>query len=780
MDIRRRMLFKKKAGSSGGGSTTGGSYTVNLNSQWEAITVVPNPDSTLYDGVYRSSSNYNVNNGVSIMYITIKDCSSFKMYIRSYAESSYDYVMVSQLDKTINGNTTYSDTTLVKAHTRDNQQSGTALSNYTLVEFTGISSGEHTITVVYKKDSSQHVGDDRGYVLIEKMQADSGDDEPDVPESGGSLIRINVGDIAYWDGSKVKTISLDSWSASLGTPVGVVVVPEGFTPDGKARIFSLKYVDSNGNQSDSHQYLYWETSGNYVDTSLTNYNRVPTTDNAGSTSTGSNNMGYLPSDKFTGRQSYVDPEAEYYGSSNLIPSPYLGDEPNPEYYKAISGYNNALSDFNGFSNTQTLVGLGSDYQAANACWKYKDGASNLQWYLPAMGELGYLMPRFNLINASLTAVGGIAVPGDNYFWSSSEHSSFKACYLHTYTGYVNCLDKDHYYYVRPFCTIENNNGINTDDYLTIEALEDGLTASLSANACEYCVDGDGNWKSLDAYAATESINSGHTLSFRGELTPITLKGIGTFTINKKCNLKGNCMSMLFGDNASNNYSLSGKSCAFYGLFYNCSNIITVSENFLPATTLSYACYFYMFYCCTSLTTAPELPATNLVQYCYRYMFADCTNLNYIKMLATDIPPSDCLYYWVKGVASSGTFVKSPNMTTLLTGSFGIPEGWTVVNDEEESGGGSLTFPVTLVEGDNGQVGIDLYNYLSTAYPDNNSGPQRISETIIISNGSLENKLGSIMLYVFCRLDGEIWLSNEGEIGDYYCLMEDGYLYGYDD
>lgn len=172
MDIRRRMLFKKNASSSGGGgSTTGGSYIVNLNGQWEATTAVPNPDSTLYDGVYRSSSNYNVNNGVSIMYITIKDCSSFKMYIRSYAESSYDYVMVSQLDQTINGNTSYSNTTLVKAHTRGNQQSGTALSSYMLVEFTGITSGEHTITVVYRKDGSSHSGDDRGYVLIPKTSS---------------------------------------------------------------------------------------------------------------------------------------------------------------------------------------------------------------------------------------------------------------------------------------------------------------------------------------------------------------------------------------------------------------------------------------------------------------------------------------------------------------------------------------------------------------------------------------------------------------------------------
>ena len=261
-----------------------------------------------------------------------------------------------------------------------------------------------------------------------------------------------VGDIAYWSNGSIKTTPLSSWSTSLGTPVGVVVIPEGFAPDGKVRIVSLKPVDSDGNQSDTHVGMKWGPLG--TDTSLPNYTRVPTTDNAGSTSTGSYDSGFLPSDKFTGAQSYVDPEAKYYAnSSNLIPSPYLGDAPNPEYYNTISGYNNALSDFNGFSNTQTLVGLGSDYQAANACWKYSDGASNLQWYLPTMGELGYLMPRFNLINASLTAVSGVAVDGGSMFWSSSESSSYFAYYLNTNLGNVYSNGKSGSSFVRPFATI---------------------------------------------------------------------------------------------------------------------------------------------------------------------------------------------------------------------------------------------------------------------------------------------------------------------------------------
>jgi hypothetical protein len=47
------------------------------------------------------------------------------------------------------------------------------------------------------------------------------------------------------------------------------------------------------------------------------------------------------------------------------------------------------------------------------------------------------------------------------------------------------------------------------------------------------------------------------------------------------------------------------------------------------------------------------------------------------MLATDISEWNCLNNWVDGVASSGTFVKHPDMTSLPTGTSGIPNGWTV-------------------------------------------------------------------------------------------------------
>ena len=220
--------------------------------------------------------------------------------------------------------------------------------------------------------------------------------------------------------------------------------------------------------------------------------------------------------------------------------------------------------------------------------------------------------------------------------------------------------------------------MDVNNYLTIEALEDGLTAYLSASNCEYCIDGDNNWVTLTAGSTSPSINQGQTISFKGNIQPSSSTGIGTFTISKSCNLKGNCMSMLFGDNANKNYSLSGYNYAFYKLFQNCHTIQNVSKNFLPAMVLSSNCYYYMFYNCTNLVIGPDLLALKLESYCYYSMFSGCISLAYLKMLATDISASGCLSGWVKNIdTDNGVFIKNINATWDVTGDNGIPPKWSI-------------------------------------------------------------------------------------------------------
>ena len=166
-----------------------------------------------------------------------------------------------------------------------------------------------------------------------------------------------------------------------------------------------------------------------------------------------------------------------------------------------------------------------------------------------------------------------------------------------------------------------NNG-NEKNYLyfAIESIEDGLTVSLTRNECLISID-NGEWTSLSANTVTPAINMGQKIQFKIDNPTISFnEGIGRFTISKKCNVSGNIMSLLYGDDFSERNSLTGKNYAFYKLFYNCKTIVDASKLILPATILSNYCYEYMFSGCTSLTTTPALPATMLAYQCYKGMF----------------------------------------------------------------------------------------------------------------------------------------------------------------
>ena len=93
------------------------------------------------------------------MYINISGYTQFRLYIGSYAESSWDYTTASVLD----GASDYSTT-------NGFQYQPISLNNFKEVVYNNIDGGEHTITITYRKDGSQSSYDDRGYLLIPKNQ----------------------------------------------------------------------------------------------------------------------------------------------------------------------------------------------------------------------------------------------------------------------------------------------------------------------------------------------------------------------------------------------------------------------------------------------------------------------------------------------------------------------------------------------------------------------------------------------------------------------------------
>lgn len=249
--------------------------------------------------------------------------------------------------------------------------------------------------------------------------------------------------------------------------------------------------------------------------------------------------------------------------------------------------------------------------------------------------------------------------------------------------------------------IEDDDIIVNTEYMYIEALDNGVTVSLSETDCEYSTNLT-TWTSLSAGSTTPSVSSGEKIYFRATPEP-SWYGIGTFTINGRHNAGGNILSLLYGDNFLEHDSLEGFDYAFSFLFGYDSQLIEVQEGFLPATTLSLycysamflgctnlvsapqlnasilseGCYDSMFYNCSSLLTAPTLPAERLMMGCYGYMFSNCSSLSYIKAMFTTEPSSSYTDYWVSGVSSSGIFVKNANATWNVTGENGIPSGWTV-------------------------------------------------------------------------------------------------------
>lgn len=237
--------------------------------------------------------------------------------------------------------------------------------------------------------------------------------------------------------------------------------------------------------------------------------------------------------------------------------------------------------------------------------------------------------------------------------------------------------------------------------LSFEALEDGMSVSLSGpTAASYSVN-FGAWTTIAGNGYTIEVDRGSIISFKDSRDLRADGSVGTFYISKMARVFGNCMSIIpqVFDKTQVQKNL------FYGLFDSCDTLVDASGLMLPATTLADQCYCqmfekctslvaapelpattlapdcydYMFNGCTSLVSAPKLPATTLAPRCYKYMFNRCSKLARITMLATDISAAECLYGWVASVAPTGVFTKHKDMNSLPTGTDGIPSGWTVID-----------------------------------------------------------------------------------------------------
>ena len=277
---------------------------------------------------------------------------------------------------------------------------------------------------------------------------------------------VALGDYLHSDGTVNTTAASDV--------IGVCFIQSNFLPDKKARFISLASMDGTESGADEDVWVYWyvesedgyspfDGNGLYEIQGERIFDRVPVDSNSdGVLDKFDAAWGQLPSDRTdSGASNWTidnpqDSGTKYYkNTTNRIPSPYTSSgtlNPNYFYKGSIMGSRNCLCDIDGDRNTELLVKHPHPCKPAEFCRAFAPGYKNGEWYLPAIGELGFVCPRVQFINTKISAAisagaHGVVLPFSD-LWSSSEYSSDNAWNLNLNNGNVNNNDKDNNNYVR--------------------------------------------------------------------------------------------------------------------------------------------------------------------------------------------------------------------------------------------------------------------------------------------------------------------------------------------
>ena len=129
------------------------------------------------------------------------------------------------------------------------------------------------------------------------------------------------------------------------------------------------------------------------------------------------------------------------------------------------------------------------------------------------------------------------------------------------------------------------------------------------------------------------------------------------SVDNKLYLRGTGNTRIMGTSTNYRWVLTGSNISCTGNIETLLDWETVDSGQHP--TMANYCYAYMFYGCTSLTTAPALPAMTMADYCYYSMFRGCTSLTTAPELPATTLATSCYYYMFGGCTSLTT---APDVT----------------------------------------------------------------------------------------------------------------------
>ena len=198
--------------------------------------------------------------------------------------------------------------------------------------------------------------------------------------------------------------------------------------------------------------------------------------------------------------------------------------------------------------------------------------------------------------------------------------------------------------------------------LTLEALTGGSIYVHAEFTISYSVDDGASVEISAGNGENISVTAGQKVSFYSTNSALAKSGNGLLSYtyikpNIQCYVYGNVMSLIDdGDSGFANDKTISADLALTGLFLSADKLINHPTRciLLPATTLASRCYQYMFYGCSSLTTAPDLPAKKMASQCYNDMFRDCNSLTTAPDLPATELASGCYNYMFSGCSSLTT------------------------------------------------------------------------------------------------------------------------------
>ncbi len=313
------------------------------------------------------------------------------------------------------------------------------------------------------------------------------------------------------------------------------------------------------------------------------------------------------------------------------------------------------------------------------------GMANTQYELEICNtddETGYEVSEFIIKVCNAGVRPQVIVSNRIYRWLQTEDTVCIEPITRTISGYPYCNGYDKYVDVTN--EISYDSGItweflsssstlvesaSTDcgynpyleKYFTITALGNGaIKISKGINyTIYYSKDSGATWSALYK-DGTVPVNSGDTVMWKRN-TPKN-DWFGTFSASCRFNVEGNIMSLIYGDNFSDETDLTEYEGIFDYLFSGCTNVINAENLKLPATTLAYSCYYNMFKNCSSLETAPQLPAINLANHCYDGMFRGCASLSVAPELPATTLTDYCYWGMFSGCTSLTTAPELPATT----------------------------------------------------------------------------------------------------------------------